>query len=138
MIVSFKRIRTYLPLPNGQPANTSAQALEAACPCLKEVLALLHASDPIGRVGQYAAVYGASVAAGGSLPLPGSNPVGAEINAMESACAVSFSTYAAASVPLEAIQAFVERLAELHPWEHPVIEINDIALWMPTSPSGMK
>ena len=133
MIVSFKRIRTYLPLPEGALPDNTAEALEDRCPSLKQALALLRESDPIGRVGQYAAVYGASTASGGSLPLPGSHPVDAEVNAMESACAVSFSTYAAASVPLEAIQAFVERLAALHPWEHPVIEINDIALWMPAT-----
>ena len=135
MISPFYVIRTYLPLtcePNAE-CLASIDTLRDVCPDFGKIFDLMQASDPIGRVGKYAGVYGVALAAGGDVPMLGSHPVGATPEQPERASIITFTTYASRDVPLSQVHAFVEEIAKLHVWEHPVIEITEAQLWMPNN-----
>ena len=133
MIANFRVIRTYLPLTVEPTPGclASIETLRAVCPDFRTIFNLVQARDPIGRVGKYAGVYGVALAAGGDVPLNGSHPLRVSKEEGGATAVLSFTTYAAQEVPLTVIHAFVEEVAKLHSWEHPVIEINDAQLWMP-------
>ena len=132
MITRMRIIKTYIPFEgNATPELESLEVIEASCPALRHLLDLLRQSDPIGRIGQYAAVYGVAFTAGGFTPLPGSNPVQGSIGETEYARTIELTTYAASDIPDETVKAFIEKMAGIHPWEHPVIDVYDTGMWMP-------
>ena len=138
MLQPFRLIRTYLPVQGGNlpEALKSEDGLRAISPAFGPVLELLRRSDPVGRVGDYAAVWGAHPAPGGYIPLPGAHPAQGQVGAPDGGLAIAFVTYASDEVAEEAGEAFIEALAEIHPFEHPVIEVVPIELWMPDPVRG--
>ena len=133
MINAYKVIRTYIPInvtpPKKWPMSES-QIIEISPP-LSQIIDYLRDSDPVGKIGNYGGVYEIGLGLEGYVPLKFSHPTLGNKNTSEETPSISFSTYAANTVKKEVISNFVEGLASLHPWEHPVIEIVSIQLWMP-------
>ena len=133
MMKPYRIMRTCLPLLHGRLDELmSSQAdLEAACPGLRAYVELLRGSDPIGRLGQYNGIYVVSPTFGGFTPIAGARPAQGEIGIPETGHTVEVKTYAGMEVSMDTIQGFIGRLVDLHPWEHPPIELATVELWMP-------
>lgn len=94
-------------------------------PALEGAHKLLQQSDPIGRVGHYRAVYHLSHSIEAYTPDLGSNPGPGEVGIEELMHSISFTTYAFSDlVDRETLIRFAQKLANIHPWEHPIIEIS--------------
>jgi hypothetical protein len=90
---------------------------------LQDVIRLLSASDPVGRVGDYVAVHNTVVGNEGFVPLQGANPTKGTSGVAEICPSLIFTTYAERGVSEAQVEEFVDKLANIHPWEMPVIEV---------------
>lgn len=99
-------------------------SLSAACKTLPKVLDLLERSSPIGCLGRYASAYELSIGLEGFTPLEGANPTHGEIGRRESIATLCLKTYAPGDTSQESIEAFIRALVDIHPWEHPAIEVH--------------
>lgn len=131
----FWKITIVLPLENDADENSSLMPSHAVknCKILPKIIELTKKSDPIGRTGDYVGVYGLFLRSGGFTATAEADPVKGEPGSSEEGLCYDFITYAARSVSAEELSAFSDRVAAMHPWEHPTIEITDIKLWMPTN-----
>jgi len=94
------------------------------CPALKDAHKLLLKSDPIGRVGNYCGVYELSVGAEAYTPDTGSNPGEGVIGVEEIMRVIFFNTYCnVEATSYKDVVTFIDKLAYVHPWEHPVIKL---------------
>ena len=122
-LAEYTIIRAYLPKEGHAKKNL-----------LTEIVDLLKESAPVGCMGNYAAVYACSESTGGFTPLAGANPTKGIVDLDEACSDTIFTTYAAAHVPPEAVERFVDKLVHIHPFEHPLIEIyreGKVYLWTP-------
>jgi hypothetical protein len=133
MIRPYHILRTCFPLAEGsfEAVLSSQAALEQACPDLPAFVALLQNSDPIGRLGNYKAIYVISATFGGFTPILGANPTQGQIDVPETGRTVEVKTYASMDLPMETIYDFIDRMADIHPWEHPPVELSTVQLWFP-------
>ncbi|MEE9339455.1 MAG: hypothetical protein V3U87_15380 [Methylococcaceae bacterium] len=133
MIELFKIIRTYVPadLTTATKWPMSEKLIVEMCPSLSDIICLLRKRDPVGRVGKYIGVYEIGFGLEGFVPVRFSHPTLGQGNQSEETPSISFTTYVSDQVSDDHIGEFIEILASYHPWEHPVIEITPIQLWMP-------
>lgn len=133
MLQKYYIIKTYIPVDlavnTGWPI--SKQHIVEMSSSLREIIILLQDSDPVGRVGNYQAVYEIGLGLEGFTPGVGSNPTLTQNNDHEETPSVSFTTYVSCDVSEVTISNFVQCLSTIHPWEHPIIEIFDSKLWVP-------
>ena len=129
----FWKITIVLLLEDDADENSSLMPSYAArnCKILPEIVKLTRESDPIGRTGAYIGVYGLFLRAGGFTATREADPVKGEPGSNEEGLCYDFITYAARSVTIEELSVFSDKIAAIHPWEHPTIEITDIKIWMP-------
>jgi hypothetical protein len=120
-LADYHIIRTYLP----ESWDDEEESY------LPRVLKLLRASDPVGRIGNYAAVYEIVLGNKGFTPLEGAKPPKGTIDTPARVLSHAFTTYVSATIPEETVEKFIEDLAALHPWEHPVIAVEPVKLWVP-------
>jgi len=103
------------------------------CPFLKGAVELLLNYDPIGRVGNYKGVYELSTAIECYTPDDGSDPGEGTIGVEELMKVITFTTYCDKRIVNDnQIEIFINKLAEIHPWEHPVIQLHGngtIKMW---------
>ena len=130
----YKIIRTYIPIdaPSGWQWPGSKRRIVEMCPSLSKIIYHVQNNDPIGRVGNYGGVYEIGMGLEGYVPLDFSHPTLGQKGASEETFSISLSTYASNDISEAIVSDFVEGLADIHPWEHPVIEIVKIHLWVPS------
>ena len=133
MLNSYITIKTYLPVDLSVVSQRpiSEKLIVDTNKHLSNIVQFLRESDPVGRVGNYSAVFEIGFGVEGFIPLKFSNPTQGQGNDLEETPSISFTTYASSTLSKGIIHTFVDRLADIHPWEHPVIEIASIELWMP-------
>jgi hypothetical protein len=127
----FVIIRTYLPVDGGQAFATFDDMLKA-CPALGKILALIDRSGPVGVLGNYRSVFELQYGFEGFTPESGAKPTKGQLNKKEAVRSVVLTTYLASARDTGALDAFVDELAEAHPWEHPVIEVigaSSVRVW---------
>jgi hypothetical protein len=94
------------------------------CPALRDAHALLLESDPIGRIGNYRGVYELGLGLEAYTPDVGSNPGHGVVGIEELIRTITFVTYCDINATsYDYIVKFIEQLAKIHPWEHPVIKL---------------
>lgn len=136
MLKRTTTIETYIPVTKPEVITNSAteeQLIEAA-PALGPILSLLRQSAPIGQVGNYIGVYEISNGVEGFTPKAGANPTLGELDLPEATASLRLKTYVPGGVQSTVIAHFVQKLAAIHPWEHPIIEVqgnSGLLLWMP-------
>lgn len=109
-----------------------AKELFVLSPWLEKAYTLLQTSDPVGRVGKYTAVYQLGLAVEGYTPGEGSDPGVGVIGESEIVKTITFLTYVDKEiVSEEKLHKFLGELCELHPYEHPVIEVGGQCLVPP-------
>lgn len=103
------------------------------CPFLKDAIELLLNSSPVGKVGNYKGVYELGIAIECYTPEEGSNPGEGIIGVEELMKVITFTTYCDKRIVNDKqIEIFINKLADIHPWEHPVIQLHGngiIKMW---------
>lgn len=104
----FTAIRVYLP-------TARDAALE------QQLIALIQQSEPIGVVGTYKGLFEKTAS------VEGFNSV---VRADQRAAGICITTYASSKTSAEEIEQFINNVTKLHPWRQPIIEVQDIQLWI--------
>jgi len=96
-----------------------------SCSTLAKISQLLKNSDPIGRIGNYRAVYELGMGIECYTPDNGSNPGQGTIGMEEYMRVITFVTYCNPKITnMNQVENFINKVAEAHPWEHPVIQFH--------------
>ncbi len=132
-ITSYYKIVAVLPLDNDQSQNASLLPYKAreVCSSLNPIIELFQKSDPIGRTGDYTGVFGLNLRSGGYVADENANPQKGQVGSSEEGLCYEFITYARGDTEIKTIETFADKLAALHPWEQPTIEISAIDNWEP-------
>lgn len=128
MFEEFLRLAVYVPIDGASGDSTLAAASEAS---VQEIMHVLREFDFAGSVGTYKAVAEISSGAETFMPTEDSVPVYGVAGNSSTVPSVRVVTYIPASTPGEDVDRMVIAVVSAHPWEHPVIEVDRISLWMP-------
>lgn len=129
MIAQFTRIATFVPVfddDNGAAVDTML------LPHVMAVLGLIRRSDHVGAVGAYRAVVEISDGRESFVPTVDAQPAHGDNGSASDVRAIKIITYVAKEIDDLEVVRLVEDLAALHPWEHPIIELDRVQLWMPS------
>jgi hypothetical protein len=129
MLQEFVRLAVYVPVDEGSQ-HESLTAVSA----VREVLRTFREFDFAGSVGTYRAVAEISSGVETFVPTADAAPTQGEAGIASTVPAARLVTYIPASTPGEDLDRLVGAVASVHPWEHPVIELDRVSLWMP--PAG--
>tara|TARA_Y100001934_G_C11951801_1_gene585255 strand:- start:41 stop:490 length:450 start_codon:yes stop_codon:yes gene_type:complete len=111
--------------------GTELDELYKICPEFQAIYELLSSHEQVGILGRYKACFNASIGIESYLPMEGADPVGGMLGQTSLLQSLRFQTYAQDSVAQHIIDQFIIDLAQLHPWEHPVIEAHKIKSTLP-------
>ncbi len=129
-------VRIYLPISSDDSGNkplNSSQELRKGQKALSEMLDLIAQSDEIGRLGSYDNVYELSMGEEWYTPLHSAKPTKGREGVESGGKVIVITTYAV-HVNFHEIENFIDKVANKHPWEHPVIEClgpSGPMIWMP-------
>ena len=129
MLQEFVRLAVYVPVDEG----SQDEGLTAAS-AVREVLRAFREFDFAGSVGAYQAVAEISSGVETFVPTADAAPTHGEAGIASTVPSARLVTYVPAGTPGEELDRLVDAVASVHPWEHPVIELNRVSLWMP--PAG--
>src|SRR5262249_29117558 len=126
MLQEFVRLAVYVPVDEGSQ-HEGLTAVSA----VREILRTFREFDFAGSVGAYKA--GAEIAGGvdtfgrtaDAAPTHGAADIASTVPSAR------LVTYLPAGTPGEELDRLVDAVASVHPWEHPVIELDRVSLWMP-------
>ena len=120
-LISYKVIKIYVP-------NRHAEDQAA----LTKIIELMNDYIPVGRVGAYDGVYALNENMEGYCPGENSHPAHGEIGQHVQCPGRVLTTYAPEDIERSVLQEFINNVVEIHPWEHPVIEVHDksgVRIW---------
>jgi hypothetical protein len=129
MLQEFVRLAVYVPVDEG-----SQDASLTAASAVQEILRTFREFDFAGSVGSYQAVVEISSAVETFVPTADAAPTHGVAGIASSVPSARLVTYIPAGTPGEELDRLVGAIAAVHPWEHPVIELDRVSLWMP--PAG--
>jgi hypothetical protein len=104
-------------------------------PAIAALLAAIEHSTDIGNFGRYTGVCEVTVGLEAFTPQAGADPTLGRAGERTVSPTATLTTYVSADVGDERLGELIGRLAELHPWEVPVIEVATIRLAAAPSPS---
>ncbi len=113
-------------------SGTDFEALLGLGTPMDKILALIQASAPIGRLGQYDGVVEISPGFEGFVPRMGSKPRHGASGKFSTVPSLSVLTFAPLDTPPPALERFLQQVIELHPWEHPIIQVEKRQVWVPS------
>ena len=120
-LISYKVIKIYIPNRNAED--------EAA---LAKIIELMKDYIPVGRVGTYDGVYALQENTEGYCPGEESNPAYGQRGQSVQCPGRVLTTYAPEDIEKSVLQDFISHVVEIHPWEHPLIEVYDklgVRIW---------
>ena len=129
MLQEFVRLAVYVPVDEG----TQDAGLTAAS-AVQDILRTFREFDFAGSVGRYQAVVEISSAVETFVPTADATPTHGVAGIASTVPSSRLVTYVPAGTPAEELDRLVGAIAAVHPWEHPVIELDRVSLWMP--PAG--
>ena len=129
MLQEFVRLAVYVPVDEGSQ-HEGLTAVSA----VREILRTFREFDFAGSVGAYKAVAEISSGVETFVPTADAAPTHGEAGIASTVPSARLVTYLPASTPGEDLDRLVGTVASVHPWEHPVIELDRVSLWMP--PAG--
>lgn len=128
MLKEFVRLTIYVPAsePSGEaaPDMTTASSVQAA-------LRVLSRFAFAGNVGTYQDVVEISAGTETYVPTDASAPTHGAAGARSIVPSARLVTYIPATTSEEDLTTLIDEVAAAHPWEHPVIEVDRVSLWMP-------
>ena len=126
MLQEFVRLAVYVPVDDGtQDAGLTAVS------AVQEILRTFRDFDFAGSVGTYKAVAELSSGMETFVPTADAAPTHGVAGIASTVPAARLVTYIPAGTPGEELDRLVAAIASVHPWEHPVIELDQVSLWMP-------
>ena len=129
MLQEFARLAVYVPVDEGTP-DAGLTAVSA----VQEILRTFREFDFAGSVGAYKAVAELSSGMETFVPTADATPTHGVADSASTVPSARLVTYIPAGTPGEDLDRLVDAIASVHPWEHPVIELDRVSLWMP--PAG--
>jgi hypothetical protein len=129
MLQEFVRLAVYVPVGEG-----SEDASLTAVSAVQEILRTFRDFDFAGSVGAYQAVAEISSSVETFVPTADATPTHGVAGIAATVPSARLVTYIPAGTPGEELDRLVDAIASAHPWEHPVIELDRVSLWMP--PAG--
>jgi hypothetical protein len=128
MLQEFFRLAVYVPVDEaGQGADLAAVSAAA----VREILRTFRDFGFAGSVGTYQAVVEISSAVETFMPTADSAPTHGAAGIVSAVPSARLVTYIPAGTPREEVDRLVGAVASIHPWEHPLIELDRVSLWMP-------
>ena len=122
----FVRLAVYVPVDEGtQDAGLTAVS------AVQDILRTFREFDFAGSVGTYKAVAEISSGMETFVPTADAAPTHGVADIASTVPSARLVTYIPAGTPGEELDRLVDAIASVHPWEHPVIELDRVSLWMP-------
>lgn len=100
-----------------------------------ELFRVLAESPELGDFGNYRHVFEAGVGFEGFTVTEGANPTLGQVGQQTISPTFVFTTYFDAALDQCAVQTFLDRIVEIHPWEVPVIELSGVVSVSGTAPA---
>lgn len=126
MLQEFVRLAVYVPV------DEASQGVDlAAASAVPEILRTFRDFGFAGSVGTYQAVVEISSAVETFMPTADSAPAHGMAGVVSAVPSARLVTYIPAGTPREEIGRLAGAVASVHPWEHPLIELDRVSLWMP-------
>jgi hypothetical protein len=128
MLQEFLRLAVYLPVDE---ASQGSGLTAASDPAVQEIMRVIREFDFAGSVGTYRAVAQISGCADTFTPTADSAPVHGAADIASTLPSARVVTYVPAGTPGADIDRLIGALVSAHPWEHPLVEMDRVSLWMP-------
>jgi hypothetical protein len=128
MLQEFLRLAVYLPVDE---ARQGSGLTVASDPAVREIMRIIREFDFAGSVGTYRAVAQISGCADTFTPTADSAPVHGAAGIASTVPSARVVTYVPAGTPGADIDRLIGALVSAHPWEHPLVEVDRVSLWMP-------
>ena len=128
MLQEFVRLAVYVPVDEGtQDADLTAVSAVA------DILRTFRESGFAGSVGAYKAVAEISSGVETFVPSADAAPTHGVADIASTVPSARLVTYVPAGTPGEELDRLVGAVAAVHPWEHPLVELDRVSLWMPSA-----
>jgi hypothetical protein len=129
MLKEFLRLAVYVPIDDA--SDLSGPAVAAAT-SVQEIMRVFREFDFAGSVGTYKAVAEISSGTETFVPTEDSRPTHGVADIASTVPSAQIVTYIPAGTPSQDVDHMVSAVVSVHPWEHPVIEVDRVSLWMPS------
>jgi|1186.fasta_scaffold10958_3 hypothetical protein len=129
----FLRLAVYLPVDEASQGSGLAVASD---PAVQEIMRVIRGFGFAGSVGTYRAVAQISGAADTFTPTADSAPVHGTADIASTVASARIVTYVPAATPAGDVDRLIAALVSAHPWEHPLVEVDRVSLWMPSPPAS--
>jgi hypothetical protein len=129
MLREFLRLTVYVPVDEASAGSGLAATSATA---VREILRVLSEFDFAGSVGTYKAVAEISCGAETFVPTQDSAPAHGVAGAASTVPSARLVTYVPADTPGNEVNRMLGEVVSAHPWEHPVVEVDRVSLWMPS------
>jgi hypothetical protein len=133
MLRTFLRLAVYIPVEDadGQDANFTEASWFMESGSVRSILRILRNTGYAGTVGSYEAVAEISPGLETFVPTGSSQPAHGSAGAAAVVPSARLVTYLPSSTPAGELSRLADEIAAAHPWEHPVLEVDTVRLWMP-------
>ena len=128
MLQGFIRLAVYIPVSE---KNFSLISTVESDNSIQAILRILREFDSAGEIGTYKAVAEISKGAETYVPTDASTPTHGVPYVQSMVPSVRLVTYLPNSTDDEELRRLIDEIASAHPWEHPVMEVDRVSLWMP-------
>ena len=128
MLQEFLRLAIYVPIDEASEGPGLTVASAAA---VQETMRVLREFDFAGSVGTYRAVAQISGGADTFTPTADSAPAHGVADIAAIVPSARVVTYIPARTPGGDVDRMIDALVSAHPWEHPLVEVDRVSLWMP-------
>jgi hypothetical protein len=125
MLQEFLRLVVYVPVDEASQGLTVVSAI-----AVREILRTFRESGFAGSVGTYKAVAEISSGVETFVPTADSAPVHGVADVASTVPSARLVTYIPPGTSPEDVDRLVGAVASVHPWEHPVIEVDRVSLWV--------
>lgn len=128
MLQEYIRLAIHVPIneADARPGSNieSASAVQA-------ILHIFHEYEFVGSIGTYKVVVEISTGRETFVPTRASAPSLGVAGAPSAVPSARIVTYIPVSRSDLELNRLIDEIAEAHPWEHPVVEVDRVFLWMP-------
>jgi hypothetical protein len=129
MLQKFHRLAIYVPLSN---VDLAADTDIISANALQEMLQTFRKYAFAGKVGTYNNVTEISRNEETFTPTQASKPTEGAADATSYVASARLVTYIPITTTSEDLSILIEEMVSIHPWEHPVLEVDEVSLWMPS------
>ena len=133
MLHTFLRLAVYIPVEDAddQDAKFTEASWLMESGSVRTILRILQNTGYAGTIGTYKTVAEISAGLETFVPTESSQPSHGSAGTAAVVPSARLVTYLPSSTPAGELSRLADEIAAAHPWEHPVIEVDTVRLWMP-------